>query len=72
MRMKRKTGRILAVLAALLLAAVPAACAEENGGAALTDMQLELGNSSIVYPALTGMADETLQKEINRVLSVTK
>ena len=65
MRMKRKTGRILVVLAALILVAVPAACAEENGGAALTDMQLELGNSSIVYPALTGMADETLQQEIN-------
>ena len=64
MRTKRYGRKILAILAALMLAAgLP--CAAASGELALTDMQLELGNSNIAYPMLTGMADETLQQEIN-------
>ena len=59
--------KILAILAALALAAGPAAaCAEAPAEPALADMQLDLGGSSIIYPVLTGMADETLQQEINK------
>lgn len=67
MKMNRTGRKILAILAALVLTAgTAAACAEAAEGPALADMQLELGGSEIVYPALTGMADETLQQEINR------
>ena len=66
MRTNRTGRKILAILAALTLAAgAAAAYAEAPAGPVLTDMQLELGGSNIVYPALTGMADETLQQEIN-------
>ncbi len=67
MTSNRNVRKALAVLSALMLAVCAApACAEGAGEAALTDMRLELGGSSIAYPALAGMADETLQQEINR------
>ncbi len=67
MNMNRTGRKILTILAVLTLAAgTAAASAEAPAGAALEDKQLELGGSSIVYPSLTGMADETLQQEINR------
>ena len=63
MSMNRAIRRILAVLSVLMLAA--GAAGAEEAGAALTEMTLELGNSRIVYPVLSGMADEPLQQEIN-------
>ena len=63
MSMNRAIRRILAVLSVLMLAAGMAGA--EKAGAALTDMTLELGNSRIVYPVVSGMADEPLQQEIN-------
>ena len=66
MKMNRTGRKMLAMLAALMLAGGSAAAAAEAAGQpALTDMQLELGGSRIAYPALTGMADEALQQEIN-------
>ena len=56
--------RILAAVFAAALAACPA-LAEET---ALEDRSLELGNSSLRYPAVTGMADEALQQQVNRML----
>ena len=61
MKMHRITRAILAAAAALMLASVPA-LAEEAG---LTEKSLELGNSSIRYPEIAGMADETLQQLVN-------
>ena len=63
MTMNRRIRIILAALFVLMLAAGIAGA--EEAGAVLTDMTLELGNSRIVYPVLSGMADETLQQEIN-------
>ena len=63
----RKVGLILSVLSAviLLMTAVFPALAEE---ASLEERSLELGNSSFRYPAVTGMEDEELQREINSKL----
>ncbi len=67
MRTNRYGRKFLTILAALTLAAgAAAAYAEAPGEPALTEMQLELGGSNIVYPALTGMTDETLQQDINK------
>lgn len=67
MKLNRNVRKALAILAALVLTAgMAAAFAEGAGEAAMTDKQLELGGSSLVYPALDGMADEALEQEINR------
>ena len=67
MRMNQTVRKLLTLLAVLAMAAGTAAVrAEAPAEPVLTDMQLELGGSNIVYPSLTGMADETLQQESNR------
>ena len=66
MKLNRSIRKMTAILAALVLAAgTAAAYAEAAGETELMEKQLELGGSSLVYPAVTGMADETLQQEIN-------
>ena len=55
--------KLLTVLAAVCLAFLPAFAAAE--GAALEENALELFGSSVRFPAVTGMADETAQAAVN-------
>ena len=61
MRIYRIVRKLLAVL--LLAALLPGFAAAEE--AALEEKSLELGNSSVRWPEITGMADEETQRELN-------
>ena len=61
MRIHRIARKILAALAGLTLAVIPALAEEIT----LTEKSLDLGNSGIRYPEIAGMADEALQAQIN-------
>lgn len=56
--------RLLSLLLMLTMALSPATLAEQTGPA-LVDGGLELADSSVHYPQLTGMADEALQQLLN-------
>ena len=56
--------RLLSLLLILALTLTSAALAEETGPA-LVDSGLTLADSSVRYPQLTGMPDETLQQQLN-------
>ena len=61
--------RLLSLLLILTMTLTPAALAEQPGPA-LVDGGLELADSSVRYPQLTGMADEALQQQLNdRILT---
>lgn len=62
MRKSCTIRKALSILAALMLAVCPA-LAEEP---VLEDRSLELGNSSIRYPMLTGLADGESQQQVNQ------
>ncbi len=61
MRNHRIAEKVLAVMAALMLAVIPALAEEIT----LTEKSLDLGNSGIRYPEIAGMEDEALQQQIN-------
>ena len=61
--MKKLLTLMTVICLAVMLAA--GAAAEAAEGPALEDRSLELGNSSLCFPAVTGMADETLQAAVN-------
>ena len=61
--------RLLSLLLILTMTLTSAALAEQTGPA-LVDGGLELADSSVRYPQLTGMADEALQQQLNeRILA---
>ena len=60
MRIYRIVRKLLAVL--LLAALLPGFAAAEE--AALEEKSLELGNSNVRWPEITGMADEEAQREL--------
>ena len=61
--------RLLSLLLILTMTLTSAALAEQTGPA-LVDGGLELADSSVRYPQLTGMADEALQEQLNgRILA---
>lgn len=61
--------RLISILLVLLMTVFCAAA--EQTGPVLTDCGTEMSCGSIHYPAVTGMADETLQARINDALQTT-
>ena len=65
---KNRFGTALAALMILSFAASPGGAAEEAAPAAVqaVESRLDLGESSVAYPRVTGLADTALEEEINR------